>query len=404
LLGGPATAHYFVRQMDVLSVPAEVAAAWADLEDRALEPNAYLSPHFVLPSAQHIHPNLPVEAVLVEMEREGAGARHLVAVMVAHAVMGTRSFPVPHLVTYAKPYALLGGLLLDRDHAEPALDALLDHVVERGWQGHGIELEDVWADGPTYELFQRVGKRRGMRLQIWDEKDRAVLRPHVDRDQIVAAEAAETRSLKRRIKRLSEMGEVRSAVVVGGPVPEPSVEAFLDLENRGWKGDNGSSLRAKTGYEAFFRDAVARFGAEGRALFVELLLDEQVIATTSNFISGRAGFAFKIGWQPELAHVSPGRQAELGQLHHLYSHEALAGLEFWDSGATAGSYIENLWPGRRQLVTMGVGCSLVGTSALAAVHTARAIKREVRARWGSEPSASEPPATEPPEPKPPTAG
>jgi hypothetical protein len=318
--------------------------------------------------------------LLVELERGGAGARHLVAVMVAQAVMGTRSFPVPHLRTYAKPFTLLGGLLLDRDHAEGALEALFDHVGQRGWQGNGIELEDVWGDGPTYDLIQQIGKRRGLRVQVWNEKPRAVLRPQLDRAQIEASEAAETRNLRRRIKRLGEKGEVRSTVVAGGPSFDKSLEAFLDLENRGWKGDNGSSLRAKAGHEAFFREAAARFGAQGRMVFVELRLDGQVVASTSNFVSGRAGFAFKIGWQPELASFSPGRLAELALLQHLYKDETLARLDFLDSGATAGSYIENLWPGRRPLLTMGIGCTVVGASALAAVHTARMIKREVRAR------------------------
>jgi hypothetical protein len=127
---------------------------------------------------------------------------------------------------------------------------------------------------------------------------------------------------------------------------------------------------------------VARFGAQDRAVFVELQLDGKVVAATSNFISGQGGFAFKIGWLPELANMSPGRLAELGLLRGIYNHDALSSLQFWDSGAAPGSYIEKLWPGRRQLVTLGVGCSLVGASALAAVHTARTIKRQLRARWG----------------------
>src|SRR4029079_17342593 len=118
-----------------------------------------------------------------------------------------------------------------------------------------------------------------------------------------------------------------------------------------------------------FREMIAGFGAEERALFIELQLDGKVVATTSNLISGRAGFAFKIGWQPELANVSPGRLAELAWLQHLYSHETMAGLQFWDSGATEGSYIEKLWPGRRRVVTLGIGCSLVRFSGLAAGAT-----------------------------------
>ena len=390
----PPTTGITVRVMDVRSIPDDVVAAWSALEARALEPNAYLSPHFILPSVRHVDPNAPLVALLIEREPAAENnARQLVGVMVAQAVVGTRSFPVPHLLAYTSQFTFLTGILLDRDHAEAALEALFDHMGQRKWEWHGIEFDGVWSDGATFDLFQRISARRKLRLQVWNEKNRAVLRPYLDRDRIEAIEASESRNLRRRLKRLSEQGEVGWSIVAKGGIPDVSTEAFLDLEHRGWKGENGSSLRANAASEAFFREAVARFGAEERAVFVELQLDGKVVATTSNFVSGNSGFAFKIGWHPELANLSPGRLTELALLQNLYSHEAVSGLQFWDSGAPEGSYIEKLWPGRRQLVTMGIGCSLVGSSALAAVQTARTIKRQLRARWPSADSASAPKPT-----------
>jgi CelD/BcsL family acetyltransferase involved in cellulose biosynthesis len=370
-----------VRAVDLRSMPAETTAAWADLEERALEPNAYLSPHFVLPSARYVDPQLPLVALLVE-HGGGRAGRQLVAVIVAQAVVGTRSFPVPHLLAYCSRFTFLSGVLLDREHAEEALEALFHHIWQRRWGWHGLELDCVWGEGVTWDLLRGIGERRRMRLQVWNEMTRAVLLPQVDRARIEESAACESKNLRRRLKRLSEKGEVRWSILARGGIPDTSTEAFIDLEHRGWKGDNGSSLRSNASSEAFFRDVVARFGAQDRAVFVELQVDGKVVAATSNFISGQGGFAFKIGWLPELASMSPGRLAELGLLREIYNHDALSGLQFWDSGAVAGSYIEKLWPGRRQLVTLGIGCSLVGVSALAAVHTARTIKRELRARRG----------------------
>ena len=394
LPNGQPTAAFTVRAINARSVPPDVVAAWSDLEARALEPNAYLSPHFILPSARHLDPGLPLLALLVERDGGGTGPQ-LVAAMVAQSVVGTRSFPVPHLVAYRSRHAFLTGILLDRDHAAAALDALFDHLGRQWWQWNGIEFDSAWGDGDTYNLLLQISKRRRMRVQVWNESKRAVLLPHVDRARIDEIEAGETRNLRRRLKRMSEKGEVKWSIVARGGIPEASTEAFIDLEHQGWKGDNKSSLRSSRAGEAFFREVVAGFGAQDRAVFVELLLDGKVVATTSNFISGQAGFAFKIGWLPELANLSPGRLAELGLLRNLYSHDVLAKLTFWDSGAPEGSYIENLWPGRRALVTLGIGSSLVGASALAAVHTARAIKRQVRAHRAARATAA-PPAPSPP--------
>ena len=205
-----------------------------------------------------------------------------------------------------------------------------------------------------------------------------MLHPHADKARIQQSEAAETKSLRRRLKRLQEMGEVTWELKCGACIPEASVEAFVDLENRGWKGDNKSSLRSSAGNERFFREMVAGFGSEGRALFVEMRLDGKIVASTSNFVSGGGGFAFKIAWNPELAKQSPGRLAEVELLRQMFQHEALTGLDFWDSGATEGSYIEGIWPGRRPIVSLGVACSPLARSILGAVHITRAIKRQYR--------------------------
>src|SRR4029079_2522001 len=188
----PTTPGFTVRVMDVRAIPDDLVTAWSALEARALEPNAYLSPHFVLPSVRHVDPNAPLLALLSVRDSGGdRDARQLVGVMVAQGVVGTRSFPVPHLLAYTSQFTFLTGILLDRDHAEAALEALFDHMGQRKWEWHGIEFDGVWSDGATFDLLQRISARRKMRLQVWNEKNRAVLRPYLDRERIEAIEANE---------------------------------------------------------------------------------------------------------------------------------------------------------------------------------------------------------------------
>jgi CelD/BcsL family acetyltransferase involved in cellulose biosynthesis len=169
------------------------------------------------------------------------------------------------------------------------------------------------------------------------------------------------------------------------------VEAFLDLEHRGWKGETRTSLRSNPADEAFFREAVAGFAGEERAVFTELLLDGEVIASTSNFVSGRAGFAFKIGWRPDLAKVSPGVLNEMELLTHMYGEPSLGDLDFWDSGAAEGSYIDKLWPGRRALVSMAIATTRLGRSVMSLVRAARALRKRHRARQPAPSAATAPP-------------
>jgi CelD/BcsL family acetyltransferase involved in cellulose biosynthesis len=387
-------AAFTVREIDARAVPPEIVSGWAELESRALEPSAYLSPHFVLPAVRYLDPERPVLALVVESRQGGIGGRPTVAaVLVCRPVPGTRGFPLPHLRAYRSQHSYHSGVLVDRELAPEALAALLDHVSRRMWRWHGIEFETMWGDGAAYEVLKNLCADRGMQLSRWNEMTRAVLYPRADAERIQQRVSAEDRALKRRRRRLEEQGEVAWSVVCEGGVSERSIEAFLDLEHRGWKGDNKSSLRSQARGEAFFRAVVAGMGARDRAVFMELRLDGKVVATTSNFLSGCCGFAFKIGWLPELAKLSPGRLIEAELLRQLYTHQALLPLEFLDSGAPEGSYIESLWPGRRPLISLGVACTRVGHSVLGAVHLARTLYRAHRSRQATAVAAKATPPT-----------
>ncbi len=369
-----------VREFDPAVAGPETVGAWSALERRALEPNAYLSPHFVVPAVRHLDPGAGVVVLGVE-RRDGPGAAPALAgVLVGRTVAGTRAFPLPHLQVYASRHTFLTGLLLDRSEGEAALDTLLGYVEAQPRRWNGVEINDTWGDGPAFDLVAATAARRGLAAGVWNEQSRAVLRPHDDRARIEASEAAEARALRRRVRRLQEQGEARLEVVCRGGISDASIEAFLALEHEGWKGDQCSSLRSAPATERFFREMVAGFSAEERAVFVELRLDGQVVASTSNFISGWAGFAFKIGWRRALAKLSPARLTELELVRQLFRSETLGALSFLDSGSPEGAYIEALWPGRRPLVSLALGTTALGRAVIRTMRAARAAWRCYRSR------------------------
>jgi hypothetical protein len=306
---------------------------------------------------------------------------------------------LPRLTAYRSRHSYLSGILLDRDCADEALVALLRHIRKQRPFWHGVEFEALWGDGPTYSLLTATCDRLRIGRQEWNHSTRAVLFSQRDRAQIEAAIAAKERHLRRKLRRLQNQGQVACTLV--GPCGSwaAASETFLSLEHQGWKANAGSSLRSTTGGESFFREVAAGFGREGRMVFAELRLDGKAIASSSNFASGRSGFAFKIGWQPELAKVSPGLQVELHLLREVISHQSLLPIEFWDSGAQPGSYMEGLWPSRRTVVSLAIGTTWVGQHVLRLVQTARHVRRRWRGRGGpvsqmtapsTEPAASRP--------------
>lgn len=58
------------------------------------------------------------------------------------------------------------------------------------------------------------------------------------------------------------------------------------------------------------------FNKTGRAFFTEIVLNDKIISSTTNLISGKAGFAFKVGWDIEFAKYGPGIVNEIKTLEH----------------------------------------------------------------------------------------
>lgn len=362
---------YRVVVQDAAELTDTQIQAWKALESVAIEPNAYLSPNFVLPALKHLEPQARVRIFLIE-HKVGSTYR-LVGLGVFRISSGTRRFPLPHLCAYLSEHSYLSGLLLDRAVAQPALEALFNYVRSQSWRWHGILFERCWSDGPTADMIRQYAGSKQRTLRTLDEQPRAVLHLPLDSGTHMARLSSSlTQNIKRRSRRLQEQGPMIWRAHRQNGVPAAAVEAFLALEHQGWKGENGTSMRAVASNEAFFHDMVGRFAAEGRAIFTELTVNDQVIVSTSNFVSGNAGFAFKVGWNPEYAKMSPGVLCEAEFLRAAGS--TCPDLNFFDSGASPGSYMDDIWPDRRILNSTCIAMSTLGKLALDAVDAARAIK------------------------------
>jgi hypothetical protein len=282
---------------------------------------------------------------IIAIQACGAGRAELIGVGIFRRVWGTRHLPLPHLIAYQSRHSYLSGMLLDRCWASAALEAFFDYVRRLGWC-QGVVFNKLIRDWPLDRLLTTIATQKGSPCVQSQPVMRAILEPTpslVTPEDVLGARRA--RDFRRCRRRLEEQGAVGWQLHRSRGIPKHTVETFIDLEHQGWKGECESSLRSNAADEAFFRDVVGRFSAEERAFFTELSLDGKVIAATSNFISGRAGFAFKLGWDASYAKVSPGTLNEL-EFVRRFPGEVCADLQYLDSGAVAGSFIEKIWPGR----------------------------------------------------------
>jgi Acetyltransferase (GNAT) domain len=346
---------------------------WAALEARSVEPNAYLSPHFVLPALKHLPEYAHMLITLVERSpADPAGPGELVAAGVFQPTRASRLLPVPHRVAFSGRYVNLGGILLDAQAAGPALAALAEHLGADG----GLEIAPCWADGGLSALAADPALQGVLHHDAVTD-NRAVLYPSLADSQLQAMRhSGRIHTLDRQLRRLRRLGDVGWRCHRGQHLPASAVEDFLRLEHAGWKGEQGSSLRSHAHDEAFFRAMVAAFAAEGRAIFTELSLDGRAIASICHFVSGRMAFSFKIGWDPAFKSYSPGLLNEIELMRH--AAEAFADIDCVDSGSGPSGFINALWPSRRALASVVLPHGSLGRAAARAASSAWQLRRRLQ--------------------------
>ena len=371
-----------VREVRFNELDRETIKSWDSLEERALESNAFLSPRFVIPAMRHLgNPQEVRETVFVFVEKASGRVMDLVGAGVFVQSSGKRSFPLPYLRAYRSCHSYLSGMLVDRDEAEGTVRAFFQFFCNEKAPWHGVEFGHRSADSSQAELIIAVAEEFGSTWQEQERSHRAVFVPSQGGNAYIKAECSSgyIKDLRRRRRRLEEQGKVYWRALFGSEVDDRSVDRFLEIEHMGWKGEGGTSLRSRPSHETFFREMIHGFRDVGRLFFTELFLDDVVIASLSNLISGGAGFSFKMGWHSGYKKMAPARLNELEFIQHAPT--LCGGLSYIDSGASEGSYIDQLWVGRRILTSGIFGTTRFGKRVLWGIDRIRRIKRWGQSYW-----------------------
>lgn len=379
-----------VRLLRYSELNPAIVACWELLGERALEPNPFLSPCFIIPTLRHLCSETDVRnTVFVFVEQPNSTSIDLVGAGVFVRSRGELRFPLSHLKSFRSIHSYLSGILLDREKGEKAVRAMFQFLRRNDARWHGLDFACMPADGVQAELMFRVASEFGC---AWHERERtarALFVPAEAGDAYLQANlsARRLKKLRQTRRRLEAIGRVEWRTLFGTEVTESSVESFLDLEHKGWKAGKGMSLRSKPSHEAFFRELVDNFRRSGRIFFTELLLDGAVIASTSNLVAGDAGFAFKIGWHPDYADTSPGLLNEVAFVRGVTG--PCRDLSYVDSGAEEGSFIEHLWAGRRALTHGTFSTSAAGRVALVLYDRLRRCKMRLKSFRGRHSTGSQ---------------
>jgi CelD/BcsL family acetyltransferase involved in cellulose biosynthesis len=190
--------------------------------------------------------------------------------------------------------------------ASGAVAAIWAHLRDRmSWDV--LLLRDVPRDGPTSVLLEPLARADEHLTGRWE----SLRTPYVAlRGAMPAEERTSSKfraNLRRRLKRLAEMGTVALERIDGAGGLEATLAEFLALESSGWKGERGSAI-ALDGRLVEFYAAVARDAAGRGALAIRsLTLDGRAIAVHLGIVHRGVYYLPKTAYDERLGQVSPGQ-------------------------------------------------------------------------------------------------
>jgi len=346
---------------------------WRQLEARSRLGNACLSPEFLVPAMRHLEPDARPWVARAEL---GEGHGRLVGIATFTRSGPTAKIPFPHLRLFETKHTYINGFLLDQEHAAAALEALLQAVfAHQGWR-LGLYVNLLQTESDCYRLL--TAQEVPFHWEEFINLPRAIVKPVPDFVEKHLPSRLKA-DLRRKWKRLGELGKPEWRFVHSNPEIAGALENLLHLENMGWKGEGGSSLLSSSAEAQFFRELTAGFAQRDKVFILELCLDGVAISSQSVFLSGNGAFLFKLGWNPEYRPFGPGalNAVELAQRLQEMGKE----LVVLDSCATTGSWFERYWRESYSLVSGFIVPRGLGSGAVSSLKALYKLKRKLVERW-----------------------
>lgn len=324
-------------------------AAWDDLAWQAIEPNPFYESWMLLPAWKSFAPTQGLVVVLVY--REGPRPQDP-AELCGVFPLTQRSFsrlPIQTWSLWQHHYCCSCVPLLRQGVARESLLEFWNWLQSQAGGPALWELPLVCGEGPFQQAFVDAVNQRQTWCYVVKRHNRALLRPSESAEAYCAASMTShhRQELRRRGRRLAETGQVEVRHSSPDEQITPWIDQFLQLEQLGWKGREGTAIASSEVDADYFRSIVHAAALRRQVIFLGLYLDGRPIALKVNFLSGEGSFAYKIAYDEAYAKYSPGVLLELENIAWLHQQP---GVRWMDSCAKPEHFMINrLWRERRTM-------------------------------------------------------
>ena len=320
-------------------------AEWEQLVADASTPNPFFEPWFLLPSCQEVAPDIQIAT----LRRDG----QLIALMPLQRLREYGNRSVPYWGNWIHPNAFCGTPLTIAGAEKHFAQALLSWADEAPGTALFLHLSHLPADVPFTHALLSVVREEGRGHAVVHREQRAMLTGDLSAEDYLAAAMTgkKRKELRRQRNRLAEEGRLGFARQTDAVGLEGWITSYLALEQRGWKGREGSALACDPANATLFRTALSGAAHTGRLERLTLTLDDTPIAMLANFLTPPGSYSFKTCYDEDYARFSPGVLLQLENLALLDR----ADIAWCDSCAAADHpMIDRIWRDRREMLRISL--------------------------------------------------
>jgi len=369
-----------------LLTPADCAETqftdrWAELTERASEPNPFFEPWFMQPSLDQFAQNNECSLLCVFSNDD------LIGLMPIERSNNYYGNPVPHIRTWHHPNIFCCTPLIAAGFELAFWKALLSWCDRNPGRAMFMHLPQLTTDGPVHSALEMALDRPERGSAIVESVTRAKLDSDLGPAEYFAQAMStkKRKELRRQKNRLAEHGKLIVERTSGHERLEPWIADYLALEAAGWKGNAGSALACAPGTNSFFASALIGAAKAGRLERLSLLLGRRPIAMLANFITPPGVFSFKTTFDEEFSRYSPGLMLQVENLELLKHTDVM-----WaDSCAAEGhTMIERIWREKRRIISRNIAIGGTARRLLFAGLAAYETRGRDRAKTAVHPNSN----------------
>lgn len=319
---------------------------WGDLANVAETPNLFLEPKCVA-AALSLYDGRDVEIIYASHEQK------MIFLSLMEGAKGYAKLPVSFSQAAAHTHAYLAHPLVRKGYEEEA--AMLFCQWIDSTRKRFCFLKNVVLESNFLTALSEVCTAQRRVYSVPVAFSRAAIRYHGDYDTYLNSTLSKKRrkNIGRLYRRLEERGPVSFQQWDASADIDTWLTDFLEMENTGWKKENGTAILCREADINFFEILVKDAATQGNLRFSRLLCGKEAIAYALDIVSTNEAFALKVAYDPAFADYSPGALLEVEVLKR---HIADPQISCVDSCTTAdNSLVNSLWGERKEIGSLLIG-------------------------------------------------